>query len=148
MKVWPRPSLPHWHTYLLLPNPPTRGKYSKDRGMINKSVTNFRFLDTPGEMFSIPIFHSFSTKFPHSASLRVEKHVEKEWKISMENVSPSLSRKLQWLLNFWDFGPPPPPLSVPNSRNLASFGQKLADPLPPSQSIRHLCIAPNTIEGI
>ena len=46
------------------------------------------------------------------------------------------------LLNFREFGPPPSPLSVPDSRNLPSFGQKLADPLPPSQSRRHLCIAP------
>ena len=51
------------------------------------------------------------------------------------------------LLNFWDFGPPPSPLSVPNSRNLPSFSQKLDDPLPtpPSQRRCHLCIAPYSI---
>ena len=35
------------------------------------------------------------------------------------------------LLNSRDFGPPPSPLSVPDSRNLPSFGQNLANPLPP-----------------
>ena len=33
-------------------------------------------------------------------------------------------------------------LSVPNSRNLPSFCQNLADPLPPPQCRRHLYIAP------
>ena len=46
------------------------------------------------------------------------------------------------LLNFWDFGPSPSPFSVPNSRNLAFFGQKLANPLPPPLFWRHLCMAP------
>ena len=33
--------------------------------------------------------------------------------------------------NFGIFDPLPPPLSVPNPRNLPSLGQKLAYPLPP-----------------
>ena len=46
------------------------------------------------------------------------------------------------LLNSQDFGPPPSPLSVPNSRNLPSFGQNLANPLPPPQDTRHMCMPP------
>ena len=76
--------------------------------MINKSITNFRFLEIPGEKISTPricsISTQFSTKFPHSASLRVEKMwkncVDKEQILSVEIVSPSFSRKLQWLLIF------------------------------------------------
>ena len=49
----------------------------------------------------------------------------------------------EWrLLNSQDFGPPPTPLSVPNSRNLPSFGQNLANPLPPPQGTRHMCMPP------
>ena len=36
----------------------------------------------------------------------------------------------------------PSPWSAPNPRNLPSFCQKLAEPLPPSHRRRHLCIAP------
>ena len=43
-------------------------------------------------------------------------------------------------LGFWT---PSLPLSVPNSRNLPSFGQKLANPLPPPQSRRHMYMPPN-----
>ena len=91
-----------------------KGEILQRLKIINKSVTNFRFPDTPGEKISIPIFHSISTKFPqnfHTPLRSVwknwEKIVEKEWKISMEIFSPSLSGKLQWLLilklNITDF---------------------------------------------
>ena len=77
--------------------------------IINKSITNFRFLEIPGEKISTPricsISTQFSTKFPHSASLRVEKMwkncVDKEQILSVEIVSPSFSRKLQWLLIYY-----------------------------------------------
>ena len=39
---------------------------------------------------------------------------------------------------FWT---PSLPLSVPNSRNLPSFGQKLGNPLPSPQCRRHMYIA-------
>ena len=42
-------------------------------------------------------------------------------------------------LAFWT---PSLPLSEPNSRNLPSIRQNLADPLPPPQCRRHLYIAP------
>ena len=38
---------------------------------------------------------------------------------------------------------PLPPLSVPNSHNLPSFGQNLANPLPPPRSRRHMYMPPN-----
>ena len=44
---------------------------------------------------------------------------------------------------FSGFWTPSPPLSVPNPRNLASFRQKLANPLPPPLYWRHLWMAPN-----
>ena len=44
-------------------------------------------------------------------------------------------------LNFWDFVLPPS-LSVPNTHNLPSSRQKLANPLPPPLYRRHLWIAP------
>ena len=43
---------------------------------------------------------------------------------------------------FSEFWTPSLPLSVPNPRNLPSFCQKLANPLPPLQSRRHMYIAP------
>ena len=45
---------------------------------------------------------------------------------------------------FSGFWTPSLPLSVPNSRNLPSFCQNLANPLPPPQCRRHLYIAPKT----
>ena len=43
-----------------------KGEILQRLKIINKSVTNFRFPDTPGEKISIPIFHSISTKFPQN----------------------------------------------------------------------------------
>ena len=43
---------------------------------------------------------------------------------------------------FSGFWTPSLPLSVPNPRNLPSFGQNLADPLPPPQSRRHMYMPP------
>ena len=43
-------------------------------------------------------------------------------------------------LGFWT---PSPLLSVPNPRNLPSFGQNLINPLPPPQSRRHMYMPPN-----
>ena len=43
--------------------------------------------------------------------------------------------------NFLGFWNPSLPLSVPNSRNLTSFGKKLADPLPPP-SADVICASP------
>ena len=87
---------------------PRHGEILQRSRIINKSITNFRFLEIPGEKISTPricsISTQFSTKFPHSASLRVEKMwkncVDKEQILSVEIVSPSFSRKLQWLLIF------------------------------------------------
>ena len=42
----------------------------------------------------------------------------------------------------WTPSTPPPPLSVQNSCNLPSFGQNLANPLPPPQCRRHMYIVP------
>ena len=53
----------HTHTQVYMPN---KGEILQRLRIINKSVTNFRFLDTPGEKFSIPIFHTISTKFPQN----------------------------------------------------------------------------------
>ena len=46
---------------------------------------------------------------------------------------------------FSGFWTPSLPLSVPNSRNLPSFGQNLANPLPPPQSKRHMYMPPKLI---
>ena len=43
---------------------------------------------------------------------------------------------------FSEFWTPSLPLSVPNPRNLPSFGQKLGNPLPPPQCRRHMYIVP------
>ena len=46
---------------------------------------------------------------------------------------------------FSGFWTPSLPLSVPNSRNLPSFGQNLSNPLPPPQSRCHMCMPPSLV---
>ena len=77
------------------------GKYSKDWSIINKSVTNFRFLEIPGEKISTPRICSISTQNFHTPLRSVWKNcVDMEQILSVEIFSPSFSRKLQWLLIF------------------------------------------------
>ena len=85
-----------------------------------------RWLRRPLTFFSV----DFTTLIPNLVAKSSEGR-EVQWMSGKpQNAAKATSIGLD-LLNFWDFGPPPSPLSVPNPRTLPSFGQKLANPLLP-----------------
>ena len=73
-----------------------------------------------------------------SSTSRNELKIASKWYYLKRGHVHMTSSKIS---GFWT---PSLPLSVPNSRNLPSFCQNLADPLPPPQCRRHLYIAPKS----